>query len=263
MGLPLAYLNCGGNPLRSLRPLRGMAIEDLAIDGIPLTEENVQMVRELPLRHLVCDWAEQTFSLLQHPPDPQGMNQHAMTYVRRVSDVMREALAAWRHAVTGVRRPSLLPYATRCGGVRYLALPMRLSRADAEAFSRFYGGRLAAPATEEQFRALHAYLSPLVYRADVSRPPHTIWMLPPLTRHATASCAPGRRISGDNGDLWTMAAPPLASETPYFLLQPTIEQSVWHWDARFAPSISSCSNGMGAEKLPLPLKPNDHRSYPR
>ena len=126
------------NPLASLCPLRGMTIEDLGIDGIALSEENVQTVLELPLRHLACDWSEQALCLLRTHPTLEGMNHHTITYVRHMCEIMREALAAWRHAATGARRPSLLQYATPCGGMRYLALPMRLSRPDAEAFSRFY-----------------------------------------------------------------------------------------------------------------------------
>jgi hypothetical protein len=260
-GLPLAYLNCGGNPLLSLRPLCGTAIEDLGIEGIPLTEENVQTVRELPLRHLVCDWAEQTFGLLHTLPALEGMNQHAITYVRRMSEVMREALAAWRHAVSGARRPSLLPYATRCGGVRYLALPMRLSRADAEAFCRFYGGRLAAPDTEEQFHALHAYLAPLVYRTDVySTSYHLDVAFADATRHgALRSGTPYQWRQWGFGD---DGCPPITSETPHLLLQLTVEQSVWRWDSKYRTEHFVVLEWDEPEKLSLPRKPNDHAATP-
>ena len=49
------FLTAERIPLTSLRPLSGMAIEDLAIDGIPLTPENLQVIQALPLTHLECN----------------------------------------------------------------------------------------------------------------------------------------------------------------------------------------------------------------
>ena len=231
-GLPLEYLNCGDNPLESLYPLRGMAIEDLAIDGIPLTAENVRIVRELPLRHLASDWSEQALTMLHTHPTLEGMNHHTMTYVRHMGEVIREALAAWRHGATDARRPPLVQYATPCEDVCYLAFPVRLPRADAEAFSRFYGGRLAAPATEAQFRELHAYLFPLIYRRDNHVTSyHLDVAFADTTRHCDQRA--GTPYQWRQWGFVHDGCPPLTSESPYFFMQPTVELSTWHWDARF------------------------------
>ena len=164
-------------------------------------------------------------------------------------------MAARGHRCPPTRPPALLPYALPCGGVRYLALPMRLSRVDAEAFCRFYGGRLAAPDTAEQFHALHAYLAPLVYRTDVY---FTSYHLDVAFAGATRQ---GVRRSGTpyqwrQWGFMEEGCPPLTTETPYFLMQLTVEQSVWRWDSRvLAPNISSCSNGTSPKSFPCRENP--------
>ena len=118
----------------SLRPLSGMAIEDLAIEGIPLTPENVQVIRAFPLTHLECDLTDSAVPELLALPTLLGVNHHAVAYVRAHHDIFRRALAVWRHPdAEALPRPDLRRYATASGNVRFLALPLRLSRSEAEA----------------------------------------------------------------------------------------------------------------------------------
>ena len=42
-GMPLQQLSCGENPITSLQPLLGMPLADLAIEGIPLNQENIHL----------------------------------------------------------------------------------------------------------------------------------------------------------------------------------------------------------------------------
>ena len=161
-GLPLRSLTCRENPLTSLAPLRGMAIEDLEIDGIPYTADNLRVVQAMPLQHLAGDLSEAAWELLHTHDTLEGMNHHSVAYVRAIYPLLRQAVTAWRDAVPE-DRPALEQYATACGTARYLALPIRMTRQEAEAFSRYYGGMLACPATSAHYQALHAYLLPLLY----------------------------------------------------------------------------------------------------
>ena len=162
--LPLRRLSCGNNPVHSLHPLRGMAIEDLAIAGIPLSRENVQVLHELPLLYLTCTMTDTAISLLLTHPTLQGMNGLTAAYYRATGEIVQQAMTAWQHPHAGEKHcPALHRYATTCGAARYLMLPFRLSRSEAIALSRCYGGTLACPSTPEQFHALHAYLASIIY----------------------------------------------------------------------------------------------------
>ena len=195
--LPLQRLACGYNPITSLRPLQGMAIEDLSIEGLPLTEEALQLLQALPLRHLGCDLADPIIALLQAYPTLQGVNYHTVAYVDAIGAVMCQALAAWAHPDRrDTVRPALQRYATPCGAVRYLVLPIRFSRRDAESFCRFYGGSLVCPSTAEQFTSLLTHLAPIIYSG--SELCYHLGLVPDPS-DANSAGFPVKHISGTSG----------------------------------------------------------------
>ena len=125
-------------------------------------------------------------------------------------------------------RPDLRQYATACGSVRYLAIPFRLSRDEAEACSRYYGGVPACPATMEEFQALYDYLAPLMYREHyhVSTYYH-LGIVPDPEQGALhwLSGAPYRWQS------WSRPMPivPTTAATPFIAMLDSASISRWWW----------------------------------
>ena len=207
-----------------------MAIEDLAIEGIPLTPENVQVIRTLPLTHLECELMDSAAPTLLSLATLRGVNNHTVEYVRSRQDMFIRALAAWRrpHAEQ-LPRPDLPRYATLSGRARYLALPFLLSRGEAEAFSRYYGGVPACPASMEEFQALYDYLAPLMYHEHY---------------HAATYYHLGIVAGPEQGALrWLSGAPyrwqnwlrqyagsPTTTATPYFAMVDSAAASRWWWN---------------------------------
>ena len=229
-GLPLISLACGANPLTSLRPLAGMAIEDLDIEGIPLTPENVQVIRTLPLTHLECELTDSAAPELLTATTLLGVNNHTVAFVRAQQEILSQALAVWRHPdADKLPRPDLQRAATARGSVRYLALPLRFSRGEAEAFSRYYGGILACPATVEEFHALYAYLASIMYRENNHYATYY---------HLGIVADPGRDtlrwLSGAPYQWQNWSQPheerPTPTATPYFVMLDSAVASRWWWN---------------------------------
>ena len=234
-GKPLQQLSCGDNPITSLQPLSGMPLADLAIEGIPLNQENTQVLQGLPLQHLCCDFTASALTLLQTHPTLLGLNHHTRTYLRAMADALLQAIDAWRHGAAGNDgQHALHHFATACGDVRYLVLPFHLTRHDAEDFCRYCGGTLACPSTAEQYQALLAYLAGTRYPDSL-----------PLCYHLglTADPATGnyRWLSGASYQWHHWLAkdglPPPPTAIPGFVGRLRYEYVSWEWtsnaDARY------------------------------
>ena len=139
------------------------------------------------------------------------------------------ALAVWRHAdADDLPRPDLRHIATPCGNVRYLALPLRLSRGDAEAFSRYYDGILACPATAEDFQAFYDYLSPLMYRENYHYATHYHLGIVADPEHGTLHWLSGAPYRWQN---WSRPHDkrPTITAIPYFAMADSAVVSQWWW----------------------------------
>ena len=194
-GLPLRRLHCGDNPITSLLPLRGMHIEELGIENIPLHTKNVPLLWNLPLRHLICDFMPAALALLQSHTTLKGMNHHNIAYLRDMGERFSEVLGDWQQGA-GPGNTTLQSTATASGSERYLSMPFRMSRRQAESFSRYCGGTLACPATAEQFQALLDYLATVIY------PGSELYYHLGLTIDPPPVCCAGsreRRTGGRNG----------------------------------------------------------------
>ena len=131
----------------------------------------------MPLAHLECDLCDDAAPALLALPTLLGINNHTASYVRTLHALLCRALAVWRHPHTdALPRPDLRNAATACGSVRYLALPCCLTRGEAEAFCRYYGGVPVCPATAEDFHALYDYPAPFAcITRIITSPRPTTW----------------------------------------------------------------------------------------
>ena len=169
-GMPLEVLFCEGNPIAALTPLAGMPITSLSLGDASLAGENGDIVASLPLHqfaHATLDMA--TREVMRHLPSLRLVNGHTVRHVLHVADVLHGAWEIWRE-IYPVADPSseLLPlpansdlrqFAVPVGECAYLAIPLAMPWAEAEAFCRWQRGRLAAPTTPEKLAGLHEYLS--------------------------------------------------------------------------------------------------------
>jgi hypothetical protein len=103
-----------------------------------------------------------SLALIEDHPTVQSINGHTRAHVLRVGPALYSAVQAWRHDPAASRRNLLREYAVSLGGRAYLALPIALPWAEANAFSKWLDGVLVCPATEEQNTALLQYLATVV-----------------------------------------------------------------------------------------------------
>ena len=225
-GSPLERLNCGGNPIVSLLPLQGMEMHELAIEHIPLEGDNAHVLRQLSLQHLICDFVPAALALLRGHATLQGMNHHTVAYLREMGESVQAALREWREG-KGPGNRTLHAAATACGQARFLSVPVRMTRPQAESFSRYCGGTLVCPATAEILQQLLEYLATVIYpSSDLSY--HLGLTLDPATGELRwLSGAPYRWQKWQYPD---MAIHDNPTGIPC-LLGPTLEASFWSWDA--------------------------------
>jgi len=222
-GLPLQCLHCGENPLVGLHPLHGMALEELVIEEVPLNAENLRVLQNLPLRHLVCDFTPAALALVQTHASLEGMNYYDVAYLRTIGERLFRTVRDWQSGA--VRDLQLRRHAIACTHAAYLALPIRLSRPEAEAFSRYCGGTLACPATAEEFQTLLDYL------ATITIPGNTPWYHLGLTRDPDTHALHWLSGAPYQWSLWQHPAsdtPP--SGIPSFMRQLSHHSACWRWD---------------------------------
>ena len=159
--LPLHTLDCSANPITDLSPLLHLPLTTLAIGTIPCSIANRRVLRRLPLQHFACSLLDPHLpEVITGHPTLRTLNSHRPEYVASFLPALRLALSEFTH--TPHRPPSppvlLRQYAVSLGTTSCLAIPRAFSRREAEAFSRWQGGRLVCVETPDKLHAVNMYL---------------------------------------------------------------------------------------------------------
>lgn len=120
----------------SLAPLRGSPVSVLGAYGIPLTDENTEIIRSLPLRRLTIDLREPgAEALVRELKDLQYVNGHRYEYVLKVLDILNNS----DPRETGTR---LREIAFAKGDKQWLPMPLRVTAQEANEMCSAFGGHL-------------------------------------------------------------------------------------------------------------------------
>jgi len=167
-GMPLESLACGFTRVTDLSPLRGAPLKWLGATGVPLSRENVDVIKSFGLEGLEVDLAQPAaLSLVQDMPALTRVNDFSREHVLEVG---RDISKALRGETVDLSR-----YAVAHGGVRWLAVPQSMTIDEAAAFCSKQGGYMACPSTEAKRGAFLSYIGttapepgPIFIRVGVS-----------------------------------------------------------------------------------------------
>lgn len=164
----IKHLYCNRVPVTDLRPLAPLPLSTLLLRGLPPDATGLEAVTGATLDRLEVTLTPKTLSWAAGLPSLASFNQHRRNHTVAIGPRLLKALAAWRRAPARTCPPTLdlRPAAVRVGRERVLALPVFLTRREAEAFAVWQGGYLATPGDLTRSAPVTDYLKQVIAKRD-------------------------------------------------------------------------------------------------
>ena len=156
--MPLESLQCNGNPIVDLTPLRGMPLTRLDICGLVWNNTTGVVLSSLALEHLWCDISAPALAGIAGMPTLLAVNDHHVDYVRALLPHIAHALAIWRASAAPAPAEivdALRSHATLLGESSCLERAMFNDLGGSQRLCTLAGRRPRVPAESAGVTAIH------------------------------------------------------------------------------------------------------------
>ncbi len=160
-GSKVRVLSLGGNPILDYSVLKEIRVKDLYLSGTTLTSEQAELIASLPLVRLGIDLLQPEAVGIVNATSAQQVNSYKTDYLRQALPRILAAYRAWKAGKPYNASLSLRQFARPVQSVHVMAFPLEMSWEDASQFSRWQGGTLFCPETDEKRNAMNQALGPV------------------------------------------------------------------------------------------------------